>query len=501
MNALRLLTPVASALLVPTLLCGCDPGPAGMPDAGADAAVLDVATSDVPADVGVACSPARTYDLVLGETLVVDGDTGTTPGALDLAGCGPASMPRPPQELVAVRLPATGGGYAVTFRIVTEGTATNFDTLVQVRSACDLAPPDAFGSCFDDQGSPRSGGTFGARAGDTVYLVVTGKGAVDRGTYRMELEVAANEAPVLTRATAEVEGADLVVRATGMDADADAVGIGAQFLDGEGRVLAIDGASRVGPFLFDFAPATTAVSFENAVARVPSFSTASALRDAVTARLFLFDARTTRSASLDVPIGSRPGLGELCEAGLGCRSGYECMAGTCEAGAALAGLCTAAEMVTLPTPTDTAVRVTRTLRLEGASIAAGSCGGRGTEAVFALTIPVTSADLRIRTDLPGTTEDTVIYVRTQCLDDDTEVVCSDDISPSVPQSEVSAEMISSGTFFVFVDRFDRTTATDISVEFELKPIREIGESCDPTGTDNRCVRGTCSAGTCTLPDT
>jgi hypothetical protein len=81
----------------------------------------------------------------------------------------------------------------------------------------------------------------------------------------------------------------------------------------------------------------------------------------------------------------------------------------------------------------------------------GSCAGRGPEAIYTLDVPA-GADVTITTDLPGTTADSVIYVRSDCADPESEVDCNDD-GEEIGPSLLELTDLAADTYYVFVDTY------------------------------------------------
>jgi hypothetical protein len=123
-----------------------------------------------------------------------------------------------------------------------------------------------------------------------------------------------------------------------------------------------------------------------------------------------------------------------------------------------------------------------------------------TEKVLAVTVPAGTFDLLATTNLAANPPelDTVLYVRTTCENETTELVCDDDYAGAPDgdyRSVAIVENVPAGTHFVFVDGyapFDATTS--IALELRLRPVLATGASCDPAGVMNRCASGACPTG-------
>lgn len=509
---------LASSLVF--LALGC-PNPPPPSDAGTDAAPprVDAAfgpdayalTPDAAPDAFDAaalgtCAAPRPVDVALGTPTVVRGDTTRgLRGPLDLVNCGNTSpLSRPPQDVLAVRVPGTGM-IAVRFDLQT-GTDPEFDTIVQVRTACEVAPIDATTSCFDNvEDVVQSAGSFSAMGGSTVYLVVTGfDGAVSEGAYTVTFEAIDNAPPVLTAASARrVNGERLEVRGTGSDADDNAVGFAVQYLDASGVLIA--GASGAGPFATDFdgAPGGT---FTNALATRALATLEPSLAAATSLRVALIDAFGATSATRDVRIEDRTEVayGAACDALRQCAEPNVCEASTCQATSAVRAACSAATSVTLDAPTTTATVSRQSANIPTGTGVFNSCGGGGGERVFNVTVPSGRADLIVSTSVTGTpvTFDTVVYVRRVCGNALTEIACNDDYGVEGDyRSLAETRDIAPGTYAVFIDTYEpidpRATA---AFELVLRPVLATGAACDTAGVLNRCAAGACpSSGAALCP--
>jgi hypothetical protein len=84
------------------------------------------------------------------------------------------------------------------------------------------------------------------------------------------------------------------------------------------------------------------------------------------------------------------------------------------------------------------------------NLASPTCGGGGGEAAFQVSFTEPSV-LVATTDLPGTAMDTVLYLRTDCLDPGSEITCNDDTgAPGVQASTITA-ILDPGTYYLVVD--------------------------------------------------
>ena len=482
-------------------------------DAGAvDAAVMGLGT----------CAAPRRVTLALGETMTLSGNTtGGVAGPLMLsAACtNPEVTARPPQEVVAVEVPGSGD-VGIAFDL-TNGTAVAFDTVVEIRTACETTPT-SFEACFDDvaEDEVRSAGAFTATGGTTIYLVVSGyegtEGAMSSGDYTLELEAQPNAAPTLTAATARrVDDDRLEIFATGMDADTNVTGVGFQLLASDGTPIALDAAMAddLGPYFYPFDLEVTTGSFAMQLATAPGSADFDGIGSATTLRLFTYDAYGARSATRDVVIDmvSEVGFGGSCDPTRLCRAPNTCEAGTCVASSETLALCGAATAITLaaPTPSEPSVTTQVVSLAEGVGIASGTgCEytADARERVLAVTVPDGSWDLIASTNVAANPIDldTVLYVRSSCENETTELVCDDDYV-GAPEGDYRSlalvEGASPGTHYVFVDGYAPfEAATSVSVELRLRAVLAAGAACDPMAQDNRCATGECPAtGTAVCP--
>jgi len=450
----------------------------------------------------------------LGTPGTITGDTtGGPAGPLDLGACGATmAMTRAPQEVLAIEVPGTGD-VGIAFDL-TGATAEEFDTVVQVRTACETIPTGD-NTCFDDPGfgEVRSAGSFVATGGSTVYLVVTGfpggMGTVASGEYSMMIQAEANAAPTLTAATARrVDDDRLEIFATGMDADTNVVGVGVQFLGAGGMPIPADSAMAddLGPYFFGFDMEVTTASFADVLATAPGSADIDGVGAATGLRLFTFDFYGARSATRDVMIDmvTEVGFGQTCEATRICRAPNLCESGMCVASPATIALCGAATAVTLEAPAGAMPTVsTQSVMLaSGPGVASGTgCeySSDAAEKVLAVTVPEGAFDLVVSTNLAANPMDldTAIYVRSSCVDDATELVCDDDYAGAPDgdfRSFAVVENVMAGTHSVFVDGYEPfEMPTTVAVELLLRPVLAAGAACDPAGTMNRCMGAACPA--------
>jgi hypothetical protein len=117
-----------------------------------------------------------------------------------------------------------------------------------------------------------------------------------------------------------------------------------------------------------------------------------------------------------------------------------------------------------------------------------TCNGFGGE--FALTYSVVSGPkaLIISTDHPETTLDTVIYVRTECRNPDTELDCDDDSGTlnAGNSSHLILPDVPAGSYYIIVDAFGPGSLGTFKVT--VTETAGLGADCDPADPD-ACVEG------------
>ena len=129
----------------------------------------------------------------------------------------------------------------------------------------------------------------------------------------------------------------------------------------------------------------------------------------------------------------------------------------------------------------------------GASLFMGSCGGAGPETIYLVTVPQPLASLTATTDLPQTTLDPFVYLRSSCDEAQSELACV------VGRGAATAANVAAGDYYVFVD----TASSTVSGVFALRVTGIIpqGGRCDAAntqfvcGSGHRCVERTAGQGT------
>ncbi len=121
------------------------------------------------------------------------------------------------------------------------------------------------------------------------------------------------------------------------------------------------------------------------------------------------------------------------------------------------------------------------------------CHGYGGEFAYTYTVASGPVALLVTTDLPETTLDTVVYVRTNCRQDVTELGCNDDggqgdmgMMTSVHGSTLLLPLVNTGTYYIIVDSFGPGSLGDFKLSVtERNPLHGMCDATDPTS----CIPG------------
>ncbi len=528
-----LLVAGASACSNSTSPLDAGPADAGAADTGPDAGAPDVGQADageVDAGPPYACEQTMRVDGVLDDSVSVMVDTTMTelrPRDLGPTCGNPSAEIRwARQQALEFHVPGSGQ-MAVSFDTDFAETDSDFNTVVQVREACERVPTGGFPpTCFDDIGPTnfRSRGSFAANGGDVVYIIVTGYSSPpagqmtrDEGRVRIDLRTEANAAPTISAGSFNLALDDTYIRATGADPDQNAVGVALSFY-ASGELLDIYGdgvadEADVYSVAFDSAPSTVDFTDATAIVRAADVGLAAYLRSAMATdvQMRIYDAGWALSAPLEVPIAEATlaGLGEMCD-GISavCNPAFDCISGICTADAASIAACDAAIPLTLPAITTQTVAVGYT-GTTGAGMGSfapqAGCvqnaqGTEGSEAIYSVEVPAsTQVDLLVTTKQPGTADtDTILYLRAACVDPAEELACNDDRAPQDLQSDIEARDLGPGTYFVFVEAYGGVAMGTAPHELLItaRPVLSTGAACDNAELLNRCAGGPCAAGVC-----
>lgn len=498
-----------------SLLHGCPTTPpVVVPDAGSEPDAgpgTDAPVVGTDAPVLSSCESVRTVTLAATGTTTATGDT-TGRSSTPAQACAPMAAPR---EVIEITLPGPATELTgLRFSLQQAGTPENFDTIVEVREACD---DETTAVCFDDAGEPRSAGTFAAAGGSTRFLVVTGYNPPTDaanllfGPWEMVLEVVPNQhAPVLTAASALTIGDDVRVIATGTDDEGDVEAVAVTFLDAAGAVVGIDtdfdtstpAEMELFAALRGIAPGT---AFEG-YATFAEIATLPAWANVASARVRVIDSFLLESNELTVTetAGTLVGLGDACDATNVCDLGYACVSALCAIPAPVVTACGAATPLAATAGAPATATVTVPAGPGIVPFADVDCtdGAPSGEALVDLTIPAGTWDVTITTagSVTGTT-DTVVYLQSSCGDPATELGCNDDVSGTDYSSLLEVADVPGGDHTLVVELYDGATEpTMVGVTVELVEVLATGATCDPSGETNRCATGVCPAtGTAVCP--
>ena len=470
-------------------------------------------------------------DAVIGtpSTLMLDTTmTETRPRDLGLACGNPGARRWAAQEIIEYRVPGTGP-VGVTVSTENMGTDASFNTVVQIRDACDAIPTQTFPpTCFDDVAADNFQTTGGTQAmgGETLYFVITGHAdplpvteTVDNGRVRVEIEAVANTAPTLTSARAIYVGNNTRIDAAGLDAEGNISGITLGLNATGGRVdFNGDGVGTAADvFFFPFNSSSgTAPNWEGvatlmgtATGGIAAFCRQAGV-DCDFAFITAYDSAYAVTAQLQVPIGEATivGLGAACGPEAVCGAGLVCgtAPAVCNATPAATTACEAATLIAVPTPegmtTSANVMSTVTAGTPGVFAAPAMCApdsANGVERIFRVNVPTGTFDLTFTTDLAGTAmTDTVLYLRGTCADPGDNLGCQDDTAMGMTRSRVEIRNATEGDYYAFVESYNGA-AGPVQMQASLRPVLAGGTACDPAGVLNRCAGAACSAATMMCP--
>jgi hypothetical protein len=125
----------------------------------------------------------------------------------------------------------------------------------------------------------------------------------------------------------------------------------------------------------------------------------------------------------------------------------------------------------------------------GSGSMSGSCGGDGNEMVLSFT-PTDAGDLVV--DTFGSDFDTVLYLRTTCASDASELDCNDDSDLSGDLQSLVESLdgaVPDETVFIVVDSYSEMESGSVVVTARTRLLAGPGEPCDPEGLETRCAGG------------
>ena len=355
-----------------------------------------------------------------------------------------------------------------------------YDTVLYVRTGCD--DPDSEVACNDDNrnitGGTQSALTLDVEAGTDYYVFVDGYGgfgAVSRGAYTLSVTPGECEAPAL-----------------GCEVDDDCLGRD-RCVEGECVQCVEDVDCPDGSVCGEDNRCVECVDDEACDGQVcdEAGSCVECLGDDDCAE-GVCDAQSNACVECNADVDC--GEGSVCDNNAcvqcledaDCEEGFLCVAGSCFEDRA---------PDTCEAPGEAGLGEWRGFTA-GESGEQGSCGGAsGAEDVY-------SVDFEPGTycvNLAGSSYDSLVYVRTDCGDPGSEVVCDDDNGDVNPDDRldpaVNVVVEEAGTFYIFVDGFraggGAYVLTISEGECVVPPECEVDEDCDGGFNANACVDNQC----------
>jgi len=149
--------------------------------------------------------------------------------------------------------------------------------------------------------------------------------------------------------------------------------------------------------------------------------------------------------------------------------------------------------------------VTGMLPATPSNLSSSTCGGSGGEVAFEIVVQSPSV-LVASTDAGGTLANTVLYLRSNCQQQATELACNDDIANDSNHSQITA-VVSPGVYYLVVDAHDSASAGQYQLHVDL--LNGEGVACAnqsecgpglqcriPQGeTEQVCAQPVCNDGT------
>jgi hypothetical protein len=114
------------------------------------------------------------------------------------------------------------------------------------------------------------------------------------------------------------------------------------------------------------------------------------------------------------------------------------------------------------------------------------CGGSGRESVFIIYVDEPIA-LEATTVFDDTEVDTVLYLRSMCREQDTELGCNDDATADDVSSRLSIDRLEIGEYYLVVDA--RNAGSGGAFRLEVSRYLAAGGECDPADTTTTCPPG------------
>ena len=116
---------------------------------------------------------------------------------------------------------------------------------------------------------------------------------------------------------------------------------------------------------------------------------------------------------------------------------------------------------------------------------AGTCGGTTAgEAYYVISVPA-RADVLLSTEGEATDFDAAVSLRAACLDAASELGCA---SSGALGDALLVRDVAPGLYYVIVDGVAGTQGA-FSLALRFRPLKELGDACDPSGDVDRCADG------------
>ena len=358
-------------------------------------------------------------------------------------------------------------------------TGSEYDTVLYIRTACD--DPDSEVACNDDNrditGGTQSAISLDAEAGTQYFVFVdgfSGFGAVSDGAYVLNVTPGACEAPALgCEVDDECLGADRCLDGECVQCIEDVDCPDGSVCGAGNLCVECNNDEQCADDLVcnDVGSCVECLGDENCPDGVCD-EEANACEECI--------------ADEDCAEG-------VCEANacVECREDANCAEGDlCRDGACLPNIVPG----TCEAPDDGIVGVNVGFTEAGDSVQAGTCGGGGApEDVIAVELAVGA----YCANLAGSAFDTLLHVRSDCADPESEVACNDDNGEINPddrlRSAATVNVEEAGTFFFFVDAFGagngRYTLTITEGECTPPPVCVDDAECpgESVCVENQCV--------------
>lgn len=407
------------------------------------------------------------------------------------------------------------GPHAVVANTGVVGTDRSVDTVLALRTGVCAGSVSA--QCWDDYAQDRRArADFLANGGDHVYLVLTTYTPEDEGPVTISFTSRPNAPPTLDDASTVLAGSQLLVDVTGGDPDANGWGVLVRLHGPAGELVDLDGNGMRtsddvlrAPFARSVSGATTFTERAR-ITLTPGELAAAA--DATAAYVRLLDEPNSVS-EVDVRAPLLDGMlalsGQPCDATHVCSEELTCAAGTphtCQPTAVRASACAAAMPIAIDPPTtSTTTGSAMGVLQQGSGLFGADCAPTlGLEDLYTVTVPSgIDVDLVLTTETAGSDPDadTVVYVRTQCVEPATSMMgwCNDDDADAMPSTYLSRLVIEDATpgdYAVFVEAY-QGVQPDMMLRYELaaslRPVLPSGSSCDPAEVRDRCAGDACTA--------